>query len=213
MMEIRDYIEGYAAQPITHQLLTAILKDYKRPNDKINALKDEGFLQPLKKGLYVAGVKIKGLKPENRLLANHIYGPSYVSMDTALAYYGLIPERVYEIASMTTKQSKSFHTPVGVFSYTHLPLPYYAFGLDMVKLSEDQRAIIASPEKALCDKIIATPGILLRSTVHTTTYLLEDLRMDESALQSLDTALISTWLSDAPKKESLQLLIKTIENL
>lgn len=212
-MEIRDYIEDYGTQPITHQLLTAILKDYKRPNDKIKALRADGVLQSLKKGLYVAGPKIRGAKPENRLLANHIYGPSYVSMDTALAYYGLIPERVYEVASMTTKQSRSFHTPVGVFTYMHLPLPYYAFGLNMVKLSENQRTIIASPEKALCDKIVGTSGILLRSTVQTAAYLLEDLRMDEASLKSFDTQTISTWLDNAPKKESLQLLIKTIENL
>ena len=212
-MEIRDYIADYAAQPITHQLLTAILKDYKRPNDKIKALRADGLLQSLKKGLYVAGPNIRSTKPENRLLANHIYGPSYVSMDTALAYYGLIPERVYEIASMTTKPSKNFHTPVGTFSYTHLPLPYYAFGLNMIRLSDTQRAIIASPEKALCDKVIGTSGILLRSMVQATDYLLDDLRMDEAALRSLDLAAIRIWLDDAPKKDSLQILIKTIEVL
>ncbi|MBL4675370.1 MAG: hypothetical protein JKY70_04070 [Mucilaginibacter sp.] len=123
-MEIRDYIADYATQPITHQLLISILKDYKRPNDKIKALRANGLLQSLKKWLYVAGPNIRSSKPENRLLANHIYGPSYVSMDTALAYYGLIPERVYEIASMTSKHSKTFQTPVGTFSYTHLPFPY-----------------------------------------------------------------------------------------
>jgi len=212
-MEISDYITDYATQPITHQLLTSILKNYKRPNDKIRALRADGLLQSLKKGLYVAGPNIRSSKPENRLLANHIYGPSYVSMDTALAYYGLIPERVYEIASMTTKPSKTFHTPVGTFSYTHLPLPYYAFGLNMIRLSDTQCAIIASPEKALCDKIIGTSGILLRSTVQARDYLVDDLRMDETALQSLNLAAIRTWLDDAPKKDSLQLLLKTIEAL
>jgi len=212
-MDIRNYIEDYATQPITHQLLTSILKNYKSPNDKINSLKVDGLLQSIKKGLYVAGPKIRSSKPENRLLANHIYGPSYVSMETALAYYGLIPERVYEMASMTTKLSKSFHTPVGTFTYTHLPLPYYAFGINMIKLSETQRAIIASPEKALCDKIIATSGIQLRSTVQATAYLLEDLRLDESALKSLELPVIRTWLDDAPKKDSLQILIKTLELL
>jgi predicted transcriptional regulator of viral defense system len=82
------------------------LKDYKRPNDKINTLKSEGLLESIKKGLYIAGPKIASAKPENSLLANHILGPSYVSVDTALSYYGLIPERVHEIASMTTKASR-----------------------------------------------------------------------------------------------------------
>lgn len=212
-MEIDQSIREYSTQPITHQLLMSLLKDYKRPNDKIKTLKSEGIIQPIKKGLYVAGPKINGSKPENSLLANHIYGPSYVSVDTALAYYGLIPERVYEISSMTTKPSKAFNTSQGIFTYTRLPLPYYAFGLNMVNLSSDQRAIIASPEKALCDKIVSTPGIILRSTVQASFYLLEDLRMEESSLKGFDLELINSWLTDAPKKESLEMVVKMIQNL
>jgi hypothetical protein len=81
---------------------------------------------------------------------------------------------------MTTKSSKEFNTPTGIFTYTHLPLPYYAFGLNMVRLAEDQHTIFAPPEKALCDKIVSTPGILLRSISRVTAYLLEDLRIEES---------------------------------
>jgi hypothetical protein len=213
MMGINQIIRDYSSQPITHQLLMSFLKDYKRPNDKIKALKSEGVIEAIKKGLYVAGPKVSTSKPENGLLANHIYGPSYVSMDTALAYYGLIPERVYEIASMTTKASREFKTPAGIFTYTHLPLPYYAFGLNRVRLSSEQHAIIASPEKALCDKIVSTSGILLRSTAQASAYLLEDLRMDESSLKGLDHEMISSWLADAPKKDSLIMVVKMIQNL
>lgn len=212
-MDLNQMIQKYSSQPLTHQLLMSFLKDYKRPNDKLKALKAEGVIESIKKGLYIAGPKISSTKPENALLANQIYGPSYVSVETALSFYGLIPERVYEIASMTTKATKEFNTPAGVFTYTHLPLPYYAFGLNMVKLSTDQRAIVASPEKALCDKIVSTSGILLRSTTQAAAYLLEDLRMDESALKGLDIEKITSWLPDAPKKDSLEMLIRTIRNL
>lgn len=136
-----------------------------------------------------------------------------MSLETALSYHGLISERVYETASMTTKTSKEFNTPAGLFTYTHLPLPYYAFGLNLVKLSSGQCAIIASPEKALCDKIVSTSGVLLRSTTQAKAYFLEDLRIEESSLKKLDLKNIVSWLTDAPKKESLQTLIKTIENL
>lgn len=212
-MDINQLIRDYSSQPLSHQLMMSFLKDYKRPNDKIKALRAEGVIESVKKGLYIAGPSIKASKPESSLLANLIYGPSYVSLETALSYYGLIPERVYEVASMTTKATKEFNTPAGVFTYTHLPLPYYAFGLNMVKLSADQRAILASPEKALCDKIVSTSGILLRSTTQATAYLLEDLRMDESALKGLDIEKITSWLPDAPKKDSLEMLIRTIRNL
>jgi len=212
-MNFNRSLANFSGQPITHQLLISLLKDYKRPNDKINTLKSEGVIESIKKGLYIAGPKASMSRPESGLLANHIFGPSYVSMETALSYYGLIPERVYEIASMTTKASKEFRTSAGTFTYTHLPLPYYAFGLNMVRLSEKQRAIIASPEKALCDKIISTAGLLLRSTVQASAYLIEDLRIDESALKDLNTSMMNTWLDDAPKKESLGMMIKMIQNL
>jgi hypothetical protein len=212
-MDIHQIVRDHASQPITHQLLLSFLKDYKRPNDKIMALKTEGVLAPIKKGLYIAGPNAGGSKLENGLLANHIYGPSYVSLDTALSYYGLIPERVYEVASMTTKVSKEFKTPRGVFTYTHLPLPYYAFGIDRISLSGDQWAMMASPEKALCDKIVATSGIWLRSPAQASAYLLEDLRMDGSALKGLNTEMISSWLTAAPKKDSLELVLKMIQNL
>jgi len=212
-MEINQIIGTYSTQPLTHQLLTSWLKDYKRPNDKINALKSQGVLEPIKKGLYIAGPKIQSGKPESSLMANHILGPSYVSMDTALSYYGLIPERVYETASMTTKTSREFNTPMGLFTYTHLPLPYYSFGLNMIKLSPEQYAIIASPEKALCDKIVSTPGLILRSIRNAFSYLIDNIRMGEISLKGFDTRMMKEWLNDAPKKESLIMVIKLIDSL
>ncbi|MBS0032418.1 type IV toxin-antitoxin system AbiEi family antitoxin domain-containing protein [Chitinophaga sp. 22321] len=212
-MEINQALQSHAWQPLTHQLLLSLLKDYKRPNDKIHNLLNEGVLESIRKGLYIAGPALKTGKPEPFLLANHILGPSYVSIDTALSYYGLIPERVFEYASMTTKDSRKFQTPMGVFSYAHLSLPYYSFGIQQVKLSKDQIALIASPEKALCDRIVITKGIELRSQKDAMNYLLEDMRMDEENLKELNTSIMQSWIEDAPKKEKLHLIIKTIKRL
>ena len=82
----------------------------------------------------------------NQAIANHLLGPSYVSIDSALTFHGLIPERVYSVTSMTTKVSRAFDTPIGLFTYIQLPLPYYAFGINMVGLTNEQYAMIASPE-------------------------------------------------------------------
>lgn len=213
-MDVIQSIRSYGAQLITHQLLMTLLRDYKRPNDKIHALLKDGILLALKRGFYIAGPQLANVaRPEPFLVANHLLGPSYVSLDTALSFHGLIPERVYEITSVTTKYSRSFSTPMGLFSYIHLELPYYTFGIQGVKLADEQFAMIASPEKSLFDKIITTSGIVLRSAKAAENYLLEDLRMDEDRLKALNVVQMSSWVGDSPKKDSLSHVIKMIENL
>jgi hypothetical protein len=213
-MDILHAIRSYADQPLTHQLLVSILKEYKRPNDKINSLVEEGVLTPVKKGLYVSGPEL-GLRrrPEPYLLANHLSGPSYVSIDSALSYYGLIPERVYEISSVTVKASREFLTPIGRFSYTHLPMPYYIFGIRQVQVSRNQTALMASPEKALFDKIVTTKNLKIRSKNDAMHYLLDDLRMNEYGLKEMNLKMMDEWIKDSPKEESLAHIIKTIHNL
>ena len=190
-----------------------LLKEYKRPNDKINELVKKGELTAIKKGLYIAGPKTKTLKPEPFLLANHLWGPSYVSLESALSYWGLIPERVYEVSSVTVRTAKTYKTPVGRFSYFHASVPYYAFGLESISLTPRQVVLIASAEKALCDKIIFTAGVFLRSVVQTREFLIEDLRMDDSAIRELNSEAIRSWIQKAPKRSSLEILVKTIEGL
>lgn len=213
-MDYRPVLLRLSNQPLSHQLLVSIFKDYERPNDKIYQLAKEGVIQSIKKGLYVAGPALNSdRRPEPFLLANHILGPSYVSVETALSYYGLIPERVYEIASMTTQAPRKFNTPLGAFTYTRLPLPYYAFGIRSEKLADDQYAMVASPEKALCDKIITTSGLLLRSRKAAKEFLLEDMRMDEDILRQLNTKEMTSWIKGSLKGESLSMVVNTIENL
>ena len=212
-MEIFKAIQSYSGHPLTHQLILSLLKDYKRPNDKIHSMLTSGIIETVKKGLYIAGPAVKATKPAPFLLANHIMGPSYVSMDIALSYHGLIPERVYEISSMTTKASRNFKTPVGFFSFTRLPLPYYSCGIQQVRFSDDQYAMVASPEKALFDKVVATAGLILRSKKSALSYLLEDLRLDEENLKQLDITAMYEWQADAPKSESLSMILNAIKTL
>lgn len=72
------------------------------------------------------GAKTNVPKPDPFLIANHLWGPSYISLETALAYWGLIPERVFEISSVTTKPTKTYDTKAGRFSYFHANIPYYS---------------------------------------------------------------------------------------
>lgn len=212
-MSFKEAVYEYAEEPLTRQIMMDLLKDFKRPNDKIAELIKKGELTSIKKGLYVPGPKINIAKPEPFLIANHLWGPSYVSVDAALSYWGLIPERVFEISSVTIKISKIYTTSIGRFSYINAPLPYYSFGIKSVQLTPKQVALVASPEKAICDKIITTSGIILRSSRQVMEYLVDDLRIDDEKLHELDLGAISSWIKDAPKKESLTMLVKTIKSL
>ena len=120
-------------------------------------------------------------------------------MEGVLAHYGLIPEKVFAVTSMTTKASRKFQTSIGRYNYTNLPLPYYAFGLATISLSKDQQAIVAIPEKALCDKIATTAGIILRSLSSARDYVFEKLRMEEEDLAKFDLNTMLSWLEMHPK--------------
>lgn len=212
-MDFRYLAEKFNNAPFTRQVMLDILKDYKRPNDKISELIKSGDLILLKKGLYIPGGKTNITMPEPFLIANYLWGPSYVSLETALSYWGLIPERVYEIKSITIKLSKKIETPVGRFTYRFMTLPYYSFGIKNVELVHGQVALVASPEKALCDKIITTAGLNLRSVAQTRNFLMDDLRIDQELLKNINIKELRSWITDAPKKDSLRMLIKTLDNL
>ncbi len=212
-MYFRTMIKEYAETPISRHLILELLKDYQSPNDKISELLKSKELISLRRGLYIIGPNIDLPQPEPFLIANHLRGPSYVSLESALSYWNMIPERVYEISSVTTKTSKQYKTPVGRFSYQQLKTPYYSYGIKNIEYSPKQTILIASREKALCDKIVLTPKINLRSIKQTQEFLIEDLRMDTEVLRKLEAKIIEYWVKDAPKKSSLKMLIKTLVEL
>lgn len=213
IMSFDELIKNYTEEPLTRQMILSVLKNYKRPTDKIGELVKAGMLTTIKNGLYVPGPNSKINRPELFLIANHLWGPSYVSMEAALSYHGFIPERVFEISSLTVKGSKRFRTPVGRFTYRHAALPYYSFGIQSVRLTSRQVVLMALPEKALCDKIAMTSGIFLRSTIQVHSFLIEDLRIDEEKLRGLDVNMIDSWIDSAPKGSSLRMLTKTLRLL
>lgn len=88
-------------------------------------------------------------KPFLYYTANELYRPSYVSMESALSRYNIIPEGVFQVSSCTTLKTNSFDTPIGNFSYRHLK-PSLFFGYRLEEWGE-YRYTIAEPEKALID--------------------------------------------------------------
>ncbi|MGN6396653.1 MAG: type IV toxin-antitoxin system AbiEi family antitoxin domain-containing protein [Mucilaginibacter sp.] len=212
-MRFDDILTDYAEEPLNRQIILSLIKGYKRPNDKIGELMKSGELTSIKNGLYIPGPNSKIARPEPYLIANHLWGPSYISMETALSYWGFIPERAYEITSVTIKASRKYKTDAGRYTFRHCPLPYYSYGIKGVQLSPKQNILMASPEKAICDKIVMTSGIQLRSITQAIRLLTEDLRIDEDKLTGLDLTMMSTWLDAAPKRSSLKMLIKALQSL
>ncbi|WP_342084826.1 type IV toxin-antitoxin system AbiEi family antitoxin domain-containing protein [Dyadobacter sp. OTU695] len=212
-MNLLQSIRSHSNQPLTRQLLASLLKDHKEPNHKIDELLSAGLLEIVRDGLYMPTKKLSPFRSEPFLFANHLFGPSYVSFDSALSFYGLIPERVYEVTSATTNRTERFNTSIGAFSFARLPLPYYSFGIRHLELGNEQHILIASPEKALFDKVVTTIGAKLNSSKSATEYLIENLRIDEDNLQELDTKVMETWLGDAPKSKTLSMIIKSIKGL
>lgn len=203
----------YGSMLVSHASLKSMLRSYANPNDKIHRLIADKQLILLKKGLYFFSSDLVGKSPSSILIANHLIGPSYISLEYALSYYQAIPERVYIVTSICSKQKKTIDTPIGRFTYSKIPKPYYSLGLKQIPCDNGLFGIIASPEKALIDTIITTKGLIFRSMKDVSNFLVEDMRIDEDWLRKLNISLIQQLLELAPKKNSLQFLLKYIAQL
>ena len=197
--------------PIDTAALKAALDDYKSPKDKITTLEQSGLLIRLKRGLFVVAPMVHSQPLSKELIANHIYGPSYLSLQTALSFYGLIPERVHTVCSMTTKRSSSFINPLGNFDYITVPAAYFAIGIRQEIVNNNYAYLIATPEKALCDMIVETKGLKLQSIKAMQNYLEEDLRIDLSVIEHYDIDIINQCIELGSKKRELTLLYKLLQ--
>ena len=197
--------------PFDTAALKAALDDYKSPKDKITTLEQSGLLIRLKRGLFVVAPMVHSQPLSKELIANHIYGPSYISLQTALSFYGLIPERVHTVCSMTTKRSSSFINPLGNFDYISVPAAYFAIGIRQEIVNNNYAYLIATPEKALCDMIVETKGLKLQSIKAIQNYLEEDLRVDLSIIEHYDVDIIYQCMELGSKKRELTLLYKLLK--
>jgi predicted transcriptional regulator of viral defense system len=152
-------------------------------------------------------------KPVSReLIANHLYGASYISLETALSHYGLIPEKVFAVRSVTPKRAKQYENVFGRFEYVTVPAGYYSIGIRQQIVDNEYAYLIATPEKAICDLILATPRLRLQSVRAVQTYLEEDLRMDFSMVEHWDTEIVRQCIEVGRKKRELELLLEFLNN-
>lgn len=180
MHKILNFVE---TAYIESQYLIPLLADYANPRDLISRLVKKGDLIRLKNGFFVVAEKIKRSSVPYEQIANLLYGPSYLSFEWALSYYGMIPEGVYVITSVTTNKCKNFKTPLGTFDYFYLGHARYTIGIDQ-KENEHGKFLIATPEKALADLVhfksdkLESKDLLID--------LIEGRRIDEDFLKNLN---------------------------
>jgi hypothetical protein len=132
---------------IETQNLIPLLGEYSNPHDFISRLVKKGILIRLKNGFFVIAEKIKKSPVPYAQIANLLYGPSYISFEWALSYYGMIPEGVYVITSACATKTKSFRSQIGTFDYHYLSHARYSIGIDQ-KENFGGKFLIANSRKS-----------------------------------------------------------------
>jgi hypothetical protein len=199
------------SEELDYTQLISLLGDYRQPRSKINKWLADGSLIRIKKGLYVFGPEYAREPYCSETLANLIYGPSAISLEYALSFYGLIPERSTEITCITPKKNKRFKTPVGLFTYRYIHPNKYAVGITQYYLDETHPILIATPEKALVDYIyFRARGAHFKSIHDMLLFLSQDMRVDNDLLLKFDVTLLRK-IKEQYKLPVIDYLIKIVE--
>jgi len=182
------------------------LKEYSQPINKIHRMIKDGQLFPLLRGLYETERNVNPF-----YLSSSIYGPSYISFETALSYYGMIPEAVYLIKSATYKKNKKkeYKNDFGFFLYQDVNAEAYPYGIETI-VENDYSFRIATKEKAVCDTL--SKAIKLRNKKELIRYLYDDIRIDEESVRSLKKQDID-FLKDKYRSKNVKLFNEYLKEI
>lgn len=185
---------GHIETPyIDAQNLLALLSAYQRPRDWMQRMVKNGELIRLRNGFYLIAEKVQhGLDQiiPYEQVANFLYGPSYVSLEWALSFYGMIPERVHTVTSMALGRMKKYHTPIGDFAYYPLRSASYSIGIEQKQSPCSIGGfLIASREKALVDFVFKTCKGLSQNQLKVE--IIESKRLNLEIINELDKELLS----------------------
>ena len=162
----------------------------------------DGRLIKIHTGLYTLAQHYRKVKAESFYIANVLKPHSYVSLQSALAWYGLIPEFVPVVTSVSTARPQSIETALGRFEYRHISKGYF-WGYQQLELPDKQTAFVARPEKALLDLVYLTPGGDKRE-------FLEELRLQN--LETVNKEVLKKFVKKT-KKPKLSRALENIESI
>jgi predicted transcriptional regulator of viral defense system len=175
------------------------------PNDvrkQLSRWTQAGKLYQLRRGLYTLAPPFQKVKPHPFVLANCLVPNSYVSCQSALAHYGLIPEYVPVTTSVTTARPARWDTPLGSFEFRHVKVELLR-GYRLTGLGDNQQAFVATPEKALLDLIHLQPG-------GDSPDYLRELRLQNLDRLDMDELLRQADLAERPKQRRAVNAIKEL---
>ncbi len=188
MLNIIEEIRENIPQDILTDDILMNLRDGS-PNKRYGVVKRaiaKGELVHIKRGLYHLAKKYQRKSLNLFELAQWIYGPSYISFESALSYHGCIPESVYAVISACSRNAKEFHTPAGYFIYKRIPYPMLYLGVERVK-SENSTFFMASPLRAVMDYVY-----VYRKNWRGIDPLIKSLRIEEQAINQWNYSLGSS---------------------
>lgn len=153
--KLEKYLADWPKPYIRDQdLQSFFLNNDARRYDAIKYAIRKGYLVVVKRGLYLIKLPFKKQIFDSFELAQALYGPSYISLESALSFHGWIPEAVYTTTSASKRRSKEFHTSIGFYSFKHVPSQDFYQQVNRIE-SEKSIFLIADPWKALSDYIYA----------------------------------------------------------
>ena len=188
----------FGCVPVTSSELKLALHEYRAPMARIALHQRHGEIIALRRNLYICS-------PESysrELIANRLLAPSYVSYETVLSACGIIPERVHTVRSSCLARSRAFDNATGHYEYICVPREYYPEGVTINRTSDGLAYLVARPEKAICDLILASAGLRLQSVKAVREYLECDLRADTDAVATWDADLVHTLAVLTSKKKN-----------
>lgn len=180
MTYIQFYNEWHRLACFSVAQVRAIYPNFHRGN--LLQWQRAGYIVPLRQGWYAFADYIQ--QPEYaRFIAGKICSPSYISLHTALSFYGIIPEAVLEITNVTTQKTCGYENAFGQFSYQTIR-PRLFWGFEPKTMRDNKQYMMATPEKAIIDLMYLYPQ-------YSTIDEMRELRFDED------------WMQDELNKERL----------
>lgn len=157
-MEFTELLEIVGGEPVFETgLLLAGDVDPANVRRQLSRWTAAGRIYQLRRGVYALAPPYQKATPHPFVVANALVDGSYVSLQAALAHYGLIPEYTPVVTSVTTGRPGRWETPLGAYAFRHVKGEWF-HGYRRLEVGEEQRAFVAAPEKALLDLVYLEPG-------------------------------------------------------
>lgn len=180
----------------------------QRRHEVLRLAQKHGVLLRLRRGIYLIQRPYQQDLPSRLEISHRLYGPSHVSLESALSFHQWIPEAVYATTCATTKRSLSFNTPLGFFDYGRVPTKEFFLGVQRLEPGAHRALLIASPWRALADYIYAR-----KRHWNGVSELSEDLRIEEEELVASDRELLKELSLYYPSMRVRNLLQKFLREL